>query len=207
MSFLRRLSFLFWYTRRAPWDSGIVPPEVEAFIREHPAGRTLRQAQGRALDLGCGTGTSSLALARAGWDVTGVDFVSRAIKSAKQKAKGEGIFVDFRVDDVTRLRGISGPFDLVLDIGCFHSLDEKGKSAYLEQMGRLLAPGGTWLVYAFVQGGEEPGAGLTEQEIQTAAQGLRLARRQDGSERGQRPSAWLWFERQQGRTRPRLQPV
>jgi SAM-dependent methyltransferase len=199
MNWFRRFTFALAYLRHPPWDSGRVPPEVQEFVETHPAGR--------ALDLGCGTGTSGLALARAGWQVTGVDFVARAIRVARRKTDAAGLSAEFLVGDVTRLRRFPIPFDLVLDIGCFHSLDEKGKSAYLEQMGRLLAPGGTWLVYAFVQGGEEPGAGLTEQEIQTAAQGLRLARRQDGSERGQRPSAWLWFERQQGRTRPRLQPV
>jgi SAM-dependent methyltransferase len=193
MSFLRRLSFLFWYTRRAPWDSGIVPPEVEAFIREHPAGRTLRQAQGRALDLGCGTGTSSLALARAGWDVTGVDFVPRAIKSAKQKAKSGGIFVDFRVDDVTRLRGISGPFDLVLDIGCFHGLAAGQKLRYLDNLASLLAPGGTWLLYGFFKPEESPGPGFIPADLVRASSRLTLVRRRDGTDKNDRPSAWFWF--------------
>ena len=95
MNLIRRLSFNLWYLRRPPWDSGIVPPEVVDFICTHPPGR--------ALDLGCGTGTSSLALAKAGWQVTGVDFVPRAIRIARAKAKAAGVSVDFRVGDVTRL--------------------------------------------------------------------------------------------------------
>jgi SAM-dependent methyltransferase len=187
MKWLHRITFALAYLRHPPWDSGLVPPELQEFVGTHPAGR--------ALDLGCGTGTSSLALAGAGWQVTGVDFVARAIRLARRKAEAAGLSVDFLIGDVTRLPRFPHLFDLVLDVGCFHSLDGKGKSAYREQMGRLLAPGGTWLVYAFVRGAGEAGPGVIEREIRAAAPGLRLYRRQDGSERGWRPSAWFWFER------------
>ena len=46
-----------------------------------------RLATGRALDLGCGTGTNSIYLAQHGWETTGVDFVPRAIGIAKRKAE------------------------------------------------------------------------------------------------------------------------
>jgi SAM-dependent methyltransferase len=190
MSFLHRLSFLFWYTRRAPWDSGIVPPEVEAFIREHPAGR--------ALDLGCGTGTSSLALARAGWAVIGVDFVSRAIKIAKQKAKTEGISVDFRVDDVTRLRAVTGLFDLVLDIGCFHGLAAGQKLRYLDNLVSWLAPGGTWLLYGFFKVEETPGPGFVTADLELTSRRLTLVGRKDGTDKNSRPSAWFWYQKENG---------
>ena len=41
---------------------------------------------GRALDLGCGTGTTVLWLAQQGWTAVGVDFSSLAIESARRKA-------------------------------------------------------------------------------------------------------------------------
>ncbi|MDI6770955.1 MAG: class I SAM-dependent methyltransferase, partial [Anaerolineales bacterium] len=116
MNLLKRLIFNLWYLRSAPWDSGIVPPELVDFIQTRPAGR--------ALDLGCGTGTSSLALAQAGWRVSGVDFAPRAIRIAKRKlalSKVEGTKnvnarVDFFVADVTHLPHslFSTPYDLVL---------------------------------------------------------------------------------------------
>jgi SAM-dependent methyltransferase len=187
MSFFRSLSFRFWYTRRPPWDSGVVPPEVEAFIRS--------RAPGRALDLGCGTGTSSLALARAGWTVTGVDFVPRAIGIAKQKSKKEGLAVDFRVGDASRLRDVRGPFGLVLDIGCFHGLSGAQKERYLAGLEDLLAPGGTWLLYGFFESGEAPDPGLEPSDTAHASHRLRLVRRQDGTDRKERPSAWFWFEK------------
>jgi len=176
MSFLRRLSFQIWYTRRPPWDSGIVPPEVEELIRTQPPGR--------ALDLGCGSGTSSLALAEAGWAVSGVDFVPAAIRTARHKAQRAGLTIDFQVGDVSRLRGVRGTFELVLDIGCFHGLTDPQKARYLGALDGLLTPGGTWLIYGFFAPGETPGP---------VPPGLSLVRRQDGFDRRERPSAWLWF--------------
>jgi len=187
MNVFRRLMFDLWYLRHPPWDSSIVPPEVEAFIRDTPPGH--------AIDLGCGTGTSSLALVRAGWTVTGVDFARRAILSARQKARLAKLSVDFHIGDVTRLPAslLITPYDLVLDIGCFHSLSPSAKAAYLNQLESLLAPGGTWLLYGFFKPGERPGPGLIPADLDSIR--LKLSKRQDGMDRMTRPSAWFWFQK------------
>ena len=187
MSLLRRLIFDLQYLGRPPWDNGIVPPEVREFIASHPAGR--------ALDLGCGTGTSSLALAEAGWTVTGVDFVPRAIKAAKRKAKNANASAEFFVADVIHLPSslFSIPYSLVLDIGCFHSLAPASKIAYLDQLDRLLAPDGVWLMYGFLDAGS--GTGLSAQELETIAKQFKLLRRENGTERNLRPSAWFWWQK------------
>ncbi len=192
MNFVRRLNFLLWYLGRPPWDSGIVPPEVEKYISSHPPGR--------ALDLGCGTGTSSLALARAGWSVTGVDFVERAIKKAEQKARSENLSVDFHQADVTHLPAsiFMDPYDLVLDIGCFHGLSPSGRKAYLDQLDRLLAPGGNWVMYGFFKPGEAPGPGLRNFDLEQILNTMILIERQDGVDRRGRPSAWFWLKSEEG---------
>jgi ubiquinone/menaquinone biosynthesis C-methylase UbiE len=187
MSFLRRLEFDLWYLRRPPWDSGIIPPEVVEIIITHQPGR--------ALDLGCGTGTSSLALAHAGWTVTGVDFIPRAIKIAKQKANKAGLVVDFRVANVVRLPPFPSPFSLLLDIGCFHGLSTADKSAYLNQLNLLLAPEGTWMMYGFFKPDESPGPGLIPADLESIQ--LKLIKRQNGVDRKGRPSAWFWFRNKQ----------
>jgi SAM-dependent methyltransferase len=190
--YLRRVSFILWYFRSPPWESGIVPPEVEHFIREIPPGR--------ALDLGCGSGTSSLALARAGWKVTGVDFAPQAIRIARRKAKAAGLNLDLRIGEVARLHGdlLSASFDLVLDIGCFHALEPDQKQDYLAALPRLLAPGGTWLLYGFPSSSGTAGVGLREEDIQTACRILEFAWRQDGWDVQGGKSTWLSFRMERG---------
>ena len=186
MNFLRRLTFNFWYYRNPPWDTGISPPELLQFIASHPPGQ--------ALDLGCGSGTNVITLAKHGWKATGADFAGRAIRLAREKARRAGVDVCFYVDDVTKLEHISGQFDLILDIGCFHSLPEDGRQAYLRTVEQLLSPGGTYLHYVFFKNIQNDGGpGITEADLEAVAAALDLVSRVDGSERGLRPSAWLTY--------------
>jgi SAM-dependent methyltransferase len=58
-----------------------------------------RKADGSVLELGCGTGRVSLALADAGFDVTGVDVSPRMIERATAKAKERGLSAKVRFVD------------------------------------------------------------------------------------------------------------
>lgn len=188
MSLLRRLTFQLWYFGKPPWDSGITPPELHEFIAQHKPGR--------AIDLGCGTGTNVIALANAGWQVTGVDFASRAIWIAKRKTRQAGVTAQLLVGDVTRIN-LSEQFDLVLDIGCFHGVEDR--TAYLDQLTRLLASNGFWLMYGFfAPAPSTPRArpGLAEADIDLiASRGLTLVNRRDGFDKRERPSAWFLFQK------------
>ncbi len=172
---------------RPPWDSGTSPPELLDYLAAHPPGR--------AIDLGCGTGTNVITLARHGWQVIGVDFVPQAVRRARQKAQAAGVQAELRLGDVTRLDDLAGPYDLALDIGCFHSLPNK--EDYLHQLERLLAPGGHWLLYAFFRPPAVPiGPGLVAADLdRILARGFRLLSRTDGTDRRGRPSAWFLFQK------------
>ena len=109
---LNRLLFELQYRfSKPPWDSGVTPPEVVALIE----GGMI--PPGRALDLGCGTGTNSIYLARHGFSTVGVDYSPRAIATAREKARRAGVAVDWYVADATRLNFLNPPFDFVLDLG------------------------------------------------------------------------------------------
>ena len=184
---LQRLQFSLWYFFRPPWDSGISPPELLQFIAGHSAGR--------AIDLGCGTGTNVITLARAGWHVTGVDFAPRAIQKARSKLRRAGLAANLHVADVTSLRLGEAPFDLALDIGCFHGLEQR--EAYLTALGKLLAPGGYWLMYGFLRdSASDSGSGLDEHTLSLInSHGLIMRSRTDGTDKYGRPSAWFLFQR------------
>ena len=153
MSLISNVLFRLMYRRGfTPWDSGVSPPELVDVIegpRQLPVGR--------ALDLGCGTGTTTVYMATKGWQVTGVDFVPRAIRVARAKASAARLSVSFLVGDVTRLHElpIEPGFDLLFDQGCFHSLPEAAQPAYAREITRMTRSGATYLLYAF---GRQPEA-------------------------------------------------
>jgi SAM-dependent methyltransferase len=117
------------------WDTDQAQPEVEELARSLPAGR--------ALDLGCGTGTNDVYLAQHGWEVIGVDFIPNAIEAARKKAQGASVDAKFVVGDVSRLRalGVAGPFDLVLDVGCYHAMPAGRREAYAVEVAAVTRPG------------------------------------------------------------------
>jgi len=67
----------------------------------------------RVLDVGCGTGTLSLALANLGYHVTGLDKSCDMLVVANEKAQERGIIIDYIHRDMRELHGLSG-FDCVL---------------------------------------------------------------------------------------------
>lgn len=186
MNLFRNLFYQIQYLFDPPWDTGITPPELEAYVARHPPGR--------ALDLGCGTGTNVIYLAEHGWKATGVDFVGSAIRKAVRKAQQAGVEARFLHDDVTRLKEVSSKFDLILDIGCFHSLPAESRPVYLKNLCRLLDSQGTYLLYAFIQLEDGGGPGLHSDDLQALEERFELVERQQGTDRG-RASAWFTWQK------------
>lgn len=182
---LRRILFNLWYYRRPPWDSGITPPELLEFLQFH--------SPGRALDLGCGTGTNLLTLAKQGWQVVGVDFAWRAVTKARQRLKQPGCAGVVLAGDVTKVK-IDGVFDLVLDIGCYHGLPVQTRLDYQRRLLTWLADGGSFLMYAH-RVDQPESMGITETEINGLGKLLKLVKRVDSQDRWGRKAIWLTFYR------------
>jgi len=183
----RRILFQYWYFHKPPWDTGISPPELLEFIQTHNPGR--------AIDIGCGTGTNVVTLVNAGWKVTGVDFAPRAIKIARQKLSQAGVRATLLIRDVTKLQGSNEQFDLAFDLGCFHGIPQDKKPKYLEGLDQILAPNGFWLMYGFLKSDPlHAGSGLLEADIDLISSHLTLVSRRDGVDNGDRPSAWFLYQ-------------
>ncbi|MCM3716899.1 class I SAM-dependent DNA methyltransferase [Fictibacillus phosphorivorans] len=78
----------------------------------HNAVFAFRPNTKRLLDIGCGTGSMPILLAKEGYEVTGVDLSSDMLMVAKEKAENENIPLSLFQQDMRELEGL-GTFDCV----------------------------------------------------------------------------------------------
>ena len=183
---------------QVPWDDPLPPPEVVDFLAERPPGK--------ALDLGCGYGRSTLYLARQGWQVDGVDFVPQAIaETARRMVKADlRQQVRLHIASVSNLDFLAGPYDFVLDVGCMHALDEAELITYRDGVRRLLKENGRYLLYARLRqtdAAPDGPRGVPEATIRDLfGDGFLLERYERGETQVEdKPawsSGWFWFKRQ-----------
>jgi SAM-dependent methyltransferase len=200
---LERWLFTLMYWRHlTPWDTNVTPPEL---VRVVEGDGPEHLPSGHALDLGCGTGTNTLYLARHGWDATGIDFAAPAIARAQRKAAQAGQIsgaVRFLQGDVTRLEALNlrPGYQLVFDLGCFHGVALHRRPQYASGIARLAAPGARLMIYALAPTRIAGRAvGITADELRaTFAPTWTVERIETGTGPGGRPSAWYWLRRSQG---------
>jgi SAM-dependent methyltransferase len=99
---------------------------------------------GSILDLGCGSGWTSLFLARAGFQVLGVDISERMIEIADERSARECPAVDFAVQDIEELDLPKRDFDGVLLFDALHHCP--GYRRVLQRAYEHLRPGGYLLL-------------------------------------------------------------
>jgi len=161
MSVMFRAMYRFGFK---PWDSGVTPPELKALIEGPDA-----LPRGKALDLGCGTGTNAVYMTQHGWDVTAIDFVPRAIDAARAKAAAAQVTPKLILGDVTRLAelGVGDGYTLAFDLGCLHAIPQARRDAYVRGLTKLTVPKADFLIWAFY---EKPSrfinARLTQEELE-----------------------------------------
>ncbi len=138
---LRRWDTPYHGERRPGWDTGRFAPELAKLVEQEPAKR------GRAVVLGCGTGTNAIYLASKGFDVIGVDVAPSALIHAKQKAREAGVKVRWVVADVLALPELE-PVDLIFDRGCYHHVRQYNAAGYVQSVRGISRPGTRLLLLA-----------------------------------------------------------
>ncbi|MBU1343335.1 MAG: class I SAM-dependent methyltransferase [Proteobacteria bacterium] len=99
----------------------------------------------KALDIGCGTGSSAIWLAQKGFDVTGIDFSPLAIEKAKEKSIKTGLEIPYVVKDFLEPVQTSLDVEFIFDRGCFHSFDDKNdRHLFAKNAGFHLKENGVW---------------------------------------------------------------
>ena len=146
----------------APWDGHPLAESVRDLIEGQNA-----LPAGRAIELGCGTGDNCIYLAKHGWQVTGVDFVAKAVDKARTKAAANEVAVKFARADVTRLssEGVGSNFDLIVDNGCLHGMSADDRNAYVREVTAVAAPDARLLLVEFVPGASYGVPGIEPDEV------------------------------------------
>ena len=120
-----------------PWDTGMPDEQLVELIESGAI------KPGRALEIGCGTGTNAIYLAQHGFNVFGLDISEIAVNMARTKANG---LCRFAVADFLTAPPAGGPFDFVFDRGCFHAFDdESDRTRFAQNVAGGLVEGGVWL--------------------------------------------------------------
>jgi hypothetical protein len=99
------------------------------------------------------------------------------------------------VADVTKLYDLPlpGPYDLALDMGCFHSLSNTDRGDYIKGLEKWITLYGVYMVYAFQPSTVQKTKGISKEEMLAYFKnGFTLVNYEQGQGR---PSAWYYFER------------
>ncbi|MFI9573409.1 class I SAM-dependent methyltransferase [Microbispora rosea] len=185
----------YYRAGKPPWDTGVTPPELVALIEGHEPGNGAVNGAlppGRALELGCGTGTNAIYLARHGWEVVAVDLVDRAIEQARERADAAGAAVRLLQGDATRLDELDapGPYDLFFDLSCYCGIPPHRRDAYAAGLTRRAAPGARLLMFGYGPGTlGDTFAGVTADELRARFAGWELADVTPGTN----PFPTFWF--------------
>jgi SAM-dependent methyltransferase len=128
-----------------PWDLRGPHPELEARLERDP---TLGlDSVGSALVPGCGRGHDALALARAGWSVTAVDYADGVSAGPLSNLPTGSRFVQADAFDIAE----SG-FGLMFDHTFFCAVDPTERPRWGRLAQRVLAPGGQVISIVFPVG-------------------------------------------------------
>jgi len=128
-------------TRMPGWDVGRPAGELKSLIDSGAV------KSGRALVIGCGTGTNAVYLAQKGFNVVGVEVAPTALTLAKQRADKAKVKVTWLVADALAIPDI-GPFDLVFDRGCYHHVQKYNGEGFAKSVYRLTREKALFLLLA-----------------------------------------------------------
>jgi|SRR5215218_7883671 len=129
-----------WDERYASRAGGLWSGRVNGVLVVELDGRT----PGRALDVGCGEGADAIWLARAGWDVAGVEVSEVALERAAAAARDAGVTVRWLHADVAAMEPPPVGYDLVSVL--YPALRRSPPDEAIRAVLGAVAPGGTLLV-------------------------------------------------------------
>ena len=136
-----------YLARDTGWNKGQVSPPIARMIVEGVV------PKGRVLVPGAGPGHEALALARAGYPVTAVDFAEEACRATAEAARAEGLTVEVLQRDLFELpKTHAGAFVGVVEYTILCAIDPVRRTEYANVIEQLLAPGGIYVGCFYAHG-------------------------------------------------------
>lgn len=141
--------------QKAAWtagDFGQIARLTEANAEEFVKRCAIKPGM-KVLDIACGTGNTAVPAARAGAEVTGIDFAANLVEQARARAAREDLAIRFDEGDMEELPYADGAFDLVMSsFGIMFALRPNRAASELI---RVCQPGGrialaSWTPHGFI---------------------------------------------------------
>lgn len=135
-----------------PW--GRYPPEeLIRFVARHFYSAVPRR-EVKVLEIGCGPGANLWYLAREGFSACGIDGSPTAIRLAGERLAAEGLIAELAVGELASLaeRYQAATFDAVVEVVCLSCNRVTEVADILDQVQRVLKPGGRVFSMALAAG-------------------------------------------------------
>ena len=127
--------------------------ETHEFLKKAVQTWIKNPGEKKALDVGCGTGTTAFTLAELGLNVTGIDISETAIELARNLAQEQKLNIRFQVQDLLLLSELQEKFDLIYDSHCLHCIVfEDDRMTVLKGIKETLPPCGLFILDTMVLG-------------------------------------------------------
>lgn len=140
---------------RLGWDLGEPTPVFRRLLESGA------YEPGRIIVLGAGRGYDARLFARAGFQVTAVDFAPTAVQVLREYNDPQAPVAVVHADIFNLPPLLRELFDYVLEYTCYCAIDPQRRREYADVVAGLLKPGGTYIALAFPTDGQDGGPPFT----------------------------------------------